>query len=120
MKRARPAAAHPGRRVGERRPIASEDTSASAELLLRRDALLHAVPRHPIEPVLEVRGREVMHRIHSLYRVPELIDIGDGGHCGGLHRNHGRDPLKLERALVGVSVDRPETVHSAKVMDAVH
>ena len=61
-----------------------------------------------------------MDRVHAFDGVAELVDGGDGAFHGALHSNGGRLPgvFKTKRGVV--QLDRPEAVHPAEVVDAIH
>ena len=71
--------------------------------------------------MLVVGPAQVGGRRHQLAQVAEPVDRGPGrGGHGPPDAEHPALPRLVEDRLVGLGGDRPEAVHAAHVMDAVH
>ena len=103
-----------GRESGNRPPARRSSSSRSTRARFddqRRDAG---------QPVLVVRRRQVVRRVHALDAVPERPARGRSPITSRSDPEHAALPLLVEHRLVGLDLDRAEPLEATEVVDAVH
>ena len=104
-------------RAAQREP----PTGAGFKLGLCHQPMLDSQGGRRSKPVLVIAGGQVVARIHSLDRVPELATAGLDRARHQLQQRPGRRlPLMLKNRFRRQMIHRPETLHATQVMDAVH
>src|SRR5262249_34153340 len=85
------------------------------------EALAQQVLLHPQRPALVIGGREIDRGRQHLLRGARHVDVpGTRVGYGALHCQHASLPGGVEHRLVRLRLHRPEAVHAAHVMYAVH
>ena len=93
---------------------------AGGKFLLRENAFIDGKRLKRSQPMLIVRGGQVVHRIHALYGVTEGIEGVNLPYCQHRHGEHPPLPRRVEDGLVLFPEDRAKAGQPAHVMDTVH